>query len=728
VLGGSSHAHERCFRNANVERVDAIESRARTAAALLSDIGEGPRLRVYLGMAPGAGKSRRMVEDALALKKSGRRVYIGVLETKGRPDLTELAASLPRIPPREVNIAGSTFEDFDFDAALAAKPDIVVLDELAHANIAGARHAKRWQDAAALIKHGIGVLGAVNVQHIESIAPTAERIIGFPVREIVPMSFIKSVDQLVAVDVSPEQLQARLREGKIVRAEDVDRALAGPFRLAALTAMRELMLRLVDDFTIPEVAPTRVSTVVALLTDGVDANAYLKRVASIASVFDLIVEVACEPDMNRDVCEAATAKCGAKGVAWPNGGGSTPHVEALAGALIAVPHGDLARTLLSRGVDRDVLVASDRTAVAPPAAASDMMNDAQRGENKLRNAYGRLTIYLGSAAGSGKTYAMLDRGHQLKDAGIDVVVGYVETHGRAETARKLEGLEVMPRKLSISNGIEYEEMDRAAIIARHPQVALVDELAHTNAPGSISAKRYMDVFALQAAGISVLTTLNIQHLEGLGDSVTRLTGVTVRETLPDWILGMADDLILIDVSPEILRERLRAGSIYPPNRIEASLSNFFRTENLAALRELALRETVRTRALAPQSPPISALMLCVGPRERDVKLIYRGAKLRARFDAEYTVVHIQQKGRVTPPAILAALREAAEAVQARWVYASAADAAKAIVPLARERGALLAVEGARATPRWPRGPTFARRVLEAGARELLVLAPPPRES
>jgi len=210
--------------------------------------------------------------------------------------------------------------------------------------------------------------------------------------------------------------------------------------------------------------------------------------------------------------------------------------------------------------------------------------------------------------------------------------------------------------------------------------------------------------------------------------VTRLTGVTVRETLPDWILEKADDLILIDVSPEILRERLRAGSIYPTNRIEASLSNFFRTENLAALRELALRETVRTRALQPQSSPIAALMLGVGPRNRDVKLIYRGAKLRARLDAEYTVVHIQEKGRVTPPAILAELKEAAEAVQARWVYASAADAAKAIVPLARERGALLAVEGARATPRWPRGPTFARRALEAGARELLVLAPPPSAS
>ncbi|MBV8170309.1 MAG: hypothetical protein JO219_00065 [Candidatus Eremiobacteraeota bacterium] len=702
--------------------MDAIDTRAKAAQALLSDIGAGPRLRVYLGFAPGAGKTRRMLEDALALRKSGRRVFIGALDTKGRPDLAALAAPLPQIPPRTVSIANSSFEDFDFAAALAEKPDIVVLDELAHANLPGGRHGKRWQDAEDLVKHGIGVLGAVNVQHIESLAPAAERIIGFPVREIIPMSFLKHVDQLVAVDVSPEQLQARLREGKIVHGEDIERALAGPFRLAALNSMRELMLRLVDEFTIPAVAPARASTAVALLTDRADASAYLKRVASLASVFDLAVDVACAPDVSAENCEAAVAKSGGKSVPWPVGDGSLLRLGALTGALIALPYGELARSVLSRGIDRDILVTDGK--LSQSAAAAETPAQSAAGENPLRQAYGRLTIYLGSAAGSGKTYAMLDRGHQLKDAGIDVVVGYIETHGRAETARKLEGLEVVPRRVTLAGGITYEEMDRDAIIARHPQVALVDELAHTNAPGSAAAKRYMDVFALQGAGISVLTTLNIQHLEGLGDSVMRLTGVTVRETLPDWILDMADDLILIDVSPEILRERLRAGFIYPSNRVEASLSNFFRTENLAALRELALRETVRTSAGEPRRSPVAALLLGVGPRARDVSLIYRGAKLRARFDAQYTVAHIQQKGRVTPPDVLNALQTAAEAVQADWLYASAADAAKSLVALARERGALLALEGARATPHWPRGPTFARRTLEAGAHELLVLQPP----
>jgi two-component system sensor histidine kinase KdpD len=714
-----------------MSHVEAIETRSR-AEALLSDIDGRPRLRVYLGIAPGVGKTHRMLEDALALKKLGRRVSIGALETKGRPDLAALAETLPRIPPREVRVGDATFEEFDYVKALALKPDVVVLDELAHANLEGSVHAKRWQDAAALVENGISVLGAVNVQHIESIAPAAERIIGFPVREIVPMSFIRHVDQLVAVDVSPDLLQARLREGKIVRSDDVERALAGPFRLATLTALRELMLRLVDDFTIPDLAPARVSTVVALLTGGVDPAIYLRRVASIAQVFDLSVEVACDPDLDRDTCETAVERCGGKRIAWPAAGGALPNIETVAGALVALPRGDVARSVLSRGIDRDVLVANGVAAGVPPAqpfvpttpSAQAVADDPGRNENKLRSAYGSLTIYLGSAAGSGKTYAMLDRAHQLKDAGMDVVVGVVETHGRAETARKLVGLEVIPRKLVESGGLRYEEMDRDAIIARHPDVVLVDELAHTNAPGSAAPKRFMDVFAFQAAGIDVLTTLNIQHLEGLSDSVARLTGVTVRETLPDWMLELADDVQLIDVPPEILRERLRAGLIYPPNRIEASLSNFFRTERLAALRELALRETMRTRTHEPKPSPVDALVLGVGARERDVKLIYRCAKLRARLDADYTVVHIQEKGRATPPDVLEALKAATESVQARWVYASANDAAKALVPLARERGALLAVEGARATPRWPRGPTFARRVLEAGVRELLVLAPP----
>jgi two-component system sensor histidine kinase KdpD len=204
---------------------------------------------------------------------------------------------------------------------------------------------------------------------------------------------------------------------------------------------------------------------------------------------------------------------------------------------------------------------------------------------------GRLRVYLGSVAGAGKTYAMLNEGHRREGRGTDVVVGYVETHGRTQTQAQLGDLEVIPRKKITYRGVTLEEMDTEAIIARHPQVALIDELAHTNVPGSKHAKRYQDVEEILDAGIDVVTTLNIQHLESLNDLVASITGVRVRETLPDWILDQADEVELIDISPYALRQRMKHGNIYPRERIEAALDNFFREGNLTALREMALRRT-----------------------------------------------------------------------------------------------------------------------------------------
>jgi len=202
---------------------------------------------------------------------------------------------------------------------------------------------------------------------------------------------------------------------------------------------------------------------------------------------------------------------------------------------------------------------------------------------------GRLRVYLGSVAGSGKTYAMLNEGHRRESRGTDVVVGYVETHGRPQTQAQLGDLEVIPRKKVTYRWVTLEEMDTEAVIARHPKLALIDELAHTNVPGSKHAKRYQDVQEILDAGINVVTTLNVQHLESLNDLVASITGVRVRETLPDWILDQADEVELIDISPYALRQRMKHGNIYPPERIDAALNNFFRECNLTALREIALR-------------------------------------------------------------------------------------------------------------------------------------------
>ncbi|MBE3560323.1 MAG: universal stress protein [Ktedonobacteraceae bacterium] len=204
---------------------------------------------------------------------------------------------------------------------------------------------------------------------------------------------------------------------------------------------------------------------------------------------------------------------------------------------------------------------------------------------------GKLRVYLGAAAGVGKTYAMLAEGNRRKARGTDVVIGFVETHGRAKTQEQIGNLEVIPRKKITYRGVTLEEMDTDAVIARHPKVALIDELAHTNVPGSKHTKRYQDVQDILDAGIDVITTLNVQHLESLNDLITSITGIRVRETLPDYILDQADEVELVDIAPTALRQRMKHGNVYPPERIETALNNFFREGNLTALREIALRLT-----------------------------------------------------------------------------------------------------------------------------------------
>lgn len=202
---------------------------------------------------------------------------------------------------------------------------------------------------------------------------------------------------------------------------------------------------------------------------------------------------------------------------------------------------------------------------------------------------GRLRIYLGAAPGVGKTYAMLNEGKRRQARGTDVVVGFAETYSRPLTAEALEGLEVVPRKRIDYQGVVLEEMDTAAVIARHPQVALVDELAHTNAPGSAHQKRWEDIQEIRNAGITVISTLNIQHLESLNDVVAGITGIRVRETVPDHVVDGADELEVVDISPEALQARMRHGNIYPEQQARQALSGFFRKGNLAALRELVLK-------------------------------------------------------------------------------------------------------------------------------------------
>ncbi len=275
----------------------------------------------------------------------------------------------------------------------------------------------------------------------------------------------------------------------------------------------------------------------------------------------------------------------------------------------------------------------------------------------------RLRIYIGAAPGVGKTYSMLKDARALKERGIDVVVGFAEAYGRAETEAQLPGLEVIPRQRLPHKNVEIEEMDLDAVLRRKPQLCVVDELAHTNAPGSRHAKRYQDVMELLDAGISVMTAVNIQHLETLNDLVSRMTGVRVRETVPDTFVDRADEVINVDVTVDELRSRLRQGKIYRPEKIEQALSNFFREGNLSTLRELALRAVAdeigekaasyrQREGLEPGLIP-ERVMVCMSSSASSPRVIRAGARIASRLGgrwfAVYVVTPAELPARIKPP-------------------------------------------------------------------------------
>ncbi|MGH7962068.1 MAG: histidine kinase, partial [Candidatus Binatia bacterium] len=269
---------------------------------------------------------------------------------------------------------------------------------------------------------------------------------------------------------------------------------------------------------------------------------------------------------------------------------------------------------------------------------------------------GRLKIYIGAAAGVGKTYQMLEEAHALRKRGVDVVLAFIETHGRAETAALIEGLEVIPRRQLEYRGVVVEEMDLDAALARQPQVAVVDELAHTNLPGCRHRKRYQDVLALLDAGINVICAFNVQHLESLNDLVRHTTGVTVRETVPDSFLRQADQVVNLDLAVEDLLDRLRAGKIYGQEKIPWALEHFFKLENLSILREIALREVAENidRTVSAQIPAdemsrkaaaSGRVMVCLSSHSpHGATLLRRGSRMAGRLNTDWFVVYVETPG------------------------------------------------------------------------------------
>ncbi len=344
----------------------------------------------------------------------------------------------------------------------------------------------------------------------------------------------------------------------------------------------------------------------------------------------------------------------------------------------------------------------------------DELLDRMRREAE-RSREGQLKIFFGAAPGVGKTYAMLEAARQKKSEGVDIVVGLAETHGRKETEALLEGLEILPRRNVTYRGTVLKEFDLDAALGRKPAIILVDELAHTNAPDLRHKKRWQDVYELLGAGISVYATVNVQHLESLNDVVAQITGINVRETVPDFLLDRADEIELIDLPPDDLIQRLREGKVYMPEQAAAAVENFFRKGNLIALRELALRRTAdrvdeqmqiyrRDKGITTIWPAGERIMVCLGANPRSIRLIHAARRLAARLRAEWIAVHVEAPARVRPTEQdlkqLADYMRLAESLGAESVTLSGHRMSEELLTYARSRNVTRIIVGKPTHPRW----------------------------
>lgn len=672
----------------------------------ISDIQKG-RLKIILGSVSGSGKTYHLFLEGHELKKRGIDVVVGIVGDSSNEVMMNQVGCLEVIPAIEWEQNGFVRQDLNIDEIQKRNPEVILVDQLAHKNRPAAKNPTRLEDVMELIRCEISVIATINIYELKGVKEVAEHLLNLPlhVSVILPENTLTQADEVRLLDVTPDSILKRFQEGKIAgKQKDVDKKL---FNRNNLAVLRELSLRFLageveDDLTKyreqegllgPTGASERILVCVQYHWNG---SILIRRGDQIAKRLggELVVVSFIPSDKNLSKEESLFKSSMQKITAKLNGefeerlinGGDIAEeiVEYAMKHYITriilgqskrtrweeIIHGSIVNKILSQTKNINVCVVADRT-----KGEGERVLPAVQSKKKKRNPYRRLSpdemkekiqgvkrgtlkVYIGSAPGVGKTYTMLREANQLKKSEIDIVIGLLETHGRKETVSQVDTLETIPRKQVSYKNVVLEEMDLDAIISRNPEVVLVDELAHTNVPGSKNQKRYQDVMNILEAGISVISTMNIQHVESLNDSVEQITGVRVRETVPDRVLQLADELELIDVSPKALRQRMQEGNIYSQDKVEQSLNNFFKTRNLIALRELALRELAddvddrlesfkRKEGVRGPWRKAEVIFVCVNLKPDSERLIRRGFRIAYRLKANWYVVYVKDQRTLT---------------------------------------------------------------------------------
>lgn len=673
--------------------------RRRTPEELLHSISRlhRGRLKVLIGAVNGSGKTYHMLREGQALKRQGIDVVICAVSTRQRPETVEQLGDLERVPSIHWFEHGVEKKDLPLDALIERNPEVVLVDGLAHRNRRDARFPTRWADIRFLLDHGISVITTVNVYELKGVTELAKAYTGVQAEETLPANVLEQADEVRLIDVSPETILQRYADGHL-------RGNANPalFKRGNLAVLRELALRLVAEGVNESldrhreeaglVGPSGVTERILVSAQyHWNGSIYIRRGQQIAKRLggDLLIVafVKRRTPLSKD---AATFKQAFVRLAEKVGGEFTelPFVSrrALPGKLVryALEHnvtrivmghsrqsrwqewaqGSIVNDILKKTKNIDIFLVADRAEqegerILPAKTAGAGDNDLYRRlstpevEQKIGQIRrGKLKVYIGAAPGVGKTYTMLREGNDLLRKGIDVVIGLLETHGRQETSGQVGPLPTIGRRAFVYRAAELKEMDTEAILRRNPEVVLIDELAHTNVPGSKHKKRYEDVLEILDAGISVISTVNVQHLESLNDAVEQITGVRVRETVPDAILRLADEVELIDLTPQALQQRLREGKVYALEKVEQALGHFFKTGNLIALRELALREIAddvdeRLEAWEERSSlrgpwrRQEKIFVCVNSGPNAERLIRRGFRIAYRLKAQWIVTYVR---------------------------------------------------------------------------------------